>query len=170
MKKVRIDLKMWALGVTLAVSWLCLIACSNGFNQLANDYVDSVTVRQEVSYSVDDADYAEKEMLADLYLVGSDMTLCLFAPQAESYEWNIYKIKETYIENGYGFTNINYEALDIPGYIPLWAKQLYMYIPDVEDLLPPGTYKIELKVTNKEGKVLTDSAALVIYKSFYRVN
>ncbi len=117
-----------------------------------------------------DTDFDEVTMLQDKYLVSADATLCLFAPTSASYEWKIYEIRKTVLYSEYNIVQTDYVQMTIPGYIPTSTKELYLYIPDVEDQMKPGTYKLELTVTDDLGAVYRDVAALVVYEPFYDLN
>lgn len=132
-----------------------LAGCSNSVQTMLDDYNSRFTAEEkEKILSPGDEGFDEKDMLFLEYYVSYDDTLNLFGPyRCNSYTWTV-------VDPEIG------EEVDIVMFSghTKYQREYVTYIPE-SGLEAGRTYKLTLRVTDKEGNVYTDVCALVIYES-----
>ncbi len=144
-----------AAAACLAASFLAAGCSDGGYDPLIEEYNENFTVVKDEdgsSYSVNDADFDASRMLRDLYEV-SQKKMTIFSivgpKDGESYEWSV---SET--DTG--------REVELKG-VNMGARTFSAYLPDTP-LKEQTMYTIRLSVTNRDGRVFTDSGRLWIDK------
>lgn len=123
---------------------------------LFTNYNEKFTyVSQSQTVTPDEEGFDETQMLREEYFVYDNATLNISAPyNCASYSWSV-------IDMSTGFT---FEVFPLPNYT-LSSREFVTYIPD-SDWKVGVTYKLTLKITNKEGVEFKDSCGIIVYQHY----
>lgn len=132
------------------------IGCLNSSDDLYDSYNSTYTQTvQEKVVTPDDDEFDETQMLRDEYFVYDNATLNISAPyNCASYSWSVIDLS----------TGFDFEVNLLPNYT-VSGREFVAYIPD-SDWKTDRTYKLTLKVTNKEGVEFKDSCGIIVYQHY----
>ncbi len=172
MKKLikRIGKLYFLLYMLLSIAGgLTLSSCQNnvrGMLENTNQHFKAQQEEYDSTLKPGDEGFEETSMLFSHYYVGTRMGLALSAPEAEYYWWTLYSLKKTETATWVGADEVERTEFALPPEVVRYDQSFSLYVPEVPGLVPE-TYELMLQVRDKEGKVYTDVAQLVVYDQYY---
>ncbi len=132
------------------------VGCLNNMDGLYENYNSQFNYDvQNKTITPDDEEFDETQMLREEYFVYDNATLNISAPyNCASYSWSVIDMS----------TGFNLDVKPLPNY-KMTGREFVTYIPDSEWKLGV-TYKLTLKITNKEGVEYKDSCGIIVYQHY----
>lgn len=153
MKKILCYFSVFCVKIFLSVF---LVSCGSFFGNDEDEVIEEYTSGFTTATSTTETSstFTEDDMLLDYYIVSSNATLVLTAPDAVSYKW-------TFVDDSDG-TDVTNNIVFLTGYHS-WTQTIMIYIPESAAIVEGKTYRVTLKITTEGGKTYTDVCGLVVY-------
>ncbi len=146
-------------------------SCVNTIDTMVDDYNSNLTRKEDPLAEKPpdpvpgDEDFNSDSMLQEKYLVAKNATFCISAPKSSYYLWQIYRIIRTSLDvQGVYVTDTYEEEIVMDGVVPVQNQMLNLYMAELAELMPAGTYKLVLTVKDSTGREYKDVSALAIYE------
>lgn len=129
----------------------------NDEDEMLGDYnagfTTKITTKSETNPG--DSDFDAETMLEEYYIVSSNATLILTAPDAATYKWTF--------KDELNKKDLTDEVNFMSGYHS-WTQTIMVYFPEAGILEAGNTYRLTLTITTQGGATYTDSCGLVVYE------